>query len=54
MSARTKPTTIRLSDQDKANAQTIISTGMARDTTSAVQVALGLVAARIIKGLRVK
>ena len=50
MSAQIKPTTIRLSDQDKANAQTIISTGMARDTTSAVQVALGLVAKRIIKG----
>ena len=49
MSANTKPTTIRLTDQDKANAQTIIETGMARDVTSAVQVALGLVATRIIK-----
>jgi len=37
----TKQVTMRLTDQDKANAQTIISTGMARDTTSAVQVALG-------------
>jgi hypothetical protein len=45
----TKPTTIRLSDQDKANAQTIIATGMARDTTSAVQLSLGLVAKRIIR-----
>ena len=46
----TKQVTMRLTDQDKANAQTIISTGMARDVTSAVQVALGLVAKRIIKG----
>ena len=45
----TKQVTMRLTDQDKANAQTIISTGMARDTTSAVQVALGLVAKRIIR-----
>jgi len=45
----TPPTTLRLTDQDKANARTIIATGMARDVTSAVQVALGLVAKRIVK-----
>ena len=45
----TKPTTIRLSDQDKLNARAIIETGLATTTTAAIQVALALVAHRIIR-----
>ena len=45
----TKQVTMRLTDQDKANARTIIETGLATTTTAAVQVALALVAHRIIR-----
>lgn len=43
----TKATTIRLTDEARANAERIIKAGAAADISSAIHVALALVAKRI-------
>ena len=52
MAGNTKPTTLRLTPADKANAQTVIASGLAIDLSSAVRIALALVAKRIVKGVQ--
>ena len=45
--ANTKPTTIRLTDEDRANAERIIRSGAAADVSGAIHVALALAAKRV-------
>lgn len=45
----TKPTMIRLTDEDKANAEVIIRSGAAANTSAAIRVALALVAKRLVR-----
>lgn len=49
MTGSTKPTTLRLTEADKANARVIVDSGLAIDLSSAVRIALALVAKRIVK-----
>lgn len=43
----TKPTTIRLTDEARANAEAIVRSGAAADISSAIHVALAIVAKRV-------
>jgi len=45
-----KLTTLRTTPADRENIQRIIESGLATNMTSAIQVALALVAKRIVKG----
>lgn len=45
----TAPTTLRLTDIDRANAAKLIEAGLAIDLTGAVRVALALVAKKLVK-----
>ena len=44
----TPATTVRLNEQDRANAETIIRSGAAQDTAGAIRVALALVATKLV------